>query len=82
MMMSVEHSVEWELAGEFEVAGENLPQCHLVHHKSHKTWPIFNIYDAGLLDNLYNDQYETEIQIYSIYAVAAFLAAQHKSGNA
>jgi hypothetical protein len=37
-MMSVEQSVEWELAGETEVLGENLPQCHLVHHKSHVTW--------------------------------------------
>jgi hypothetical protein len=38
-MMSVEQSVEWELAGEAEVLGENLPQRHLVHHKSHMTWP-------------------------------------------
>jgi hypothetical protein len=37
-MMSVEHSVEWELAGETEVVGENLIQCHFVHHKSHMTW--------------------------------------------
>jgi hypothetical protein len=28
MMMSVEQSVEWELAGETKVLGENLPQCH------------------------------------------------------
>jgi hypothetical protein len=37
-MMSVEQSVEWELAGETEVLRENLHQCHFVHHKSHMTW--------------------------------------------
>jgi hypothetical protein len=34
MMMNVEHSVEWELAGETEVR-EQLSQCHFAHHKSH-----------------------------------------------
>jgi hypothetical protein len=39
MMMNVEQSVKWELAGETEVLGENLPQCHFVDHKSYMTWP-------------------------------------------
>jgi hypothetical protein len=39
MMVGVEQLVEWKLAGETEVLGENLPQCHLAHHKSHMTWP-------------------------------------------
>jgi hypothetical protein len=34
-MVTVEKLVEWRLAGETEVLGENLPQLHLVHHKSH-----------------------------------------------
>jgi hypothetical protein len=38
-MMSVELSVEWELAGETEILGKNLLHCHFVHHKSHMTWP-------------------------------------------
>jgi hypothetical protein len=36
--MMMENLVEWRLAGETEVLGENLPQCHFVHHKSHMTW--------------------------------------------
>jgi hypothetical protein len=40
-MMNVEQLVEWRLAGETEVLGENLPQCYIVQHKSHMTWPGF-----------------------------------------
>jgi hypothetical protein len=36
--MGMEQSVEWELVGETEVLGENLPRCHFVHHNSHMTW--------------------------------------------
>jgi hypothetical protein len=36
--MNVEQSVEWELVGETEVLGENVPQCHFAHDKSHKIW--------------------------------------------
>jgi hypothetical protein len=38
-MMNVKEFVEWKLAGESEVFGENLPQYHFVHHKSHMTSP-------------------------------------------
>jgi hypothetical protein len=39
MVKSVAQLVGWELTGETEALGENLPQCHFIHHKSHMTWP-------------------------------------------
>jgi hypothetical protein len=40
-MVIVEKLVEWRLAGETEVLGDNLPQHHFVHHKYHITKPAF-----------------------------------------
>jgi hypothetical protein len=39
MRVIVEQLVECELTGETEVLGEDLPQRHFVHHKSHMTRP-------------------------------------------
>jgi hypothetical protein len=36
--MNMEQLVEWGLAGETEVLGENLPECHFVYYKFHVTW--------------------------------------------
>jgi hypothetical protein len=41
VIMMMENLVEWRLEGETEVLGENLPQRHFVHHKSHLTRPGF-----------------------------------------
>jgi hypothetical protein len=39
MMVILEQLVEWSLAVETEVLGENVPQRHFVHNKSHMTRP-------------------------------------------
>jgi hypothetical protein len=39
VIMLLENLVEWRLAGETEVPGENLPQRHFVHHKSNLPHP-------------------------------------------
>jgi hypothetical protein len=36
-MMSVDQTVEWELAGEIEITGENVSQCH--SSTTNPTWP-------------------------------------------
>jgi hypothetical protein len=40
-MVIVEKLVKQKLAGETEVLGENLPERHFVHDKSHVTRPGF-----------------------------------------
>jgi hypothetical protein len=39
VIMMMKNLVEWRLAGETEVLGENLPQRHYVHHKFHLIRP-------------------------------------------
>jgi hypothetical protein len=39
MVVTVEQLEEWRLSRENQVLGENLPQRHFDHHKSHMKWP-------------------------------------------
>jgi hypothetical protein len=39
VIVRMENLVEWRLAGEIEVLGENLTQSHFSQHKSHLTRP-------------------------------------------
>jgi hypothetical protein len=49
VIMMMENLVEWRLAVKTELIGENPPQRHFVHHKSHLTrpgillWLLFNL---------------------------------------
>jgi hypothetical protein len=38
VIMRMENLVQWWVAGETGELGKNLPQCHVVHHKSYMTW--------------------------------------------
>jgi hypothetical protein len=35
--MNMDHLVEWELAGETQVLGQNVPKFNSVQHESHMT---------------------------------------------
>jgi hypothetical protein len=37
LLINMEQLAEKEMAGETEVLGETIPQCHFDHHKSHTT---------------------------------------------
>jgi hypothetical protein len=57
--MYVELLVEWELAGKTEVLGENLPQCHFVHHKSNITYSRIKLGRRGEKPTINHVSYST-----------------------
>jgi hypothetical protein len=54
-LINMEHLVEWELRGETEILGENLPLCQFVHHRSHHGSFKSNVFNE--YNNLQNDLY-------------------------
>jgi hypothetical protein len=67
-MVIVEKLVEWRLAGETEVVGENLPQRHFVHHKFHMIRPRGKAAGAGnwpLTSNKCRGQENVDLYIHS-----------------
>jgi hypothetical protein len=66
-MMNVKQSVEWELARETEVLGENVPQCHFLNLKSRIIWLGLEPDRRGVKPATYHLSYGTTTFYLSIY---------------